>query len=42
MSQALELLAAFYGFVVAYACLYLGCQWLADRIDQWASSRCRT
>ena len=34
MSQALEVLAAFYGLVTAYALTYLGCQWIADRLDQ--------
>ena len=37
MLVALEALAAFYGFVTLYACLYIGGQWIADRLEQRTS-----
>ena len=32
--QVVEVLAALYGLVVAYACLYLAGQWIAERLDR--------
>jgi len=29
-----EFLAAFYGFAILYACVYLGCQRIADWLEQ--------